>query len=154
MRCLLFVFMLMALSAGAQNDWENLNVLQRNRMRSHAFYIPFDNREQALVWDVENSSRYLSLNGVWKFKWVSKPADRPMDFYKVGYDVRKWDNIEVPSNWELKATEYRFTWKQDSVLKPSGRMWTRRTIRLVLTRGHSVYPMIGLGTRSCYILGP
>ena len=103
MRCLLFVFMLMALSAGAQNDWENLDVLQRNRMRSHAFYIPFDNREQALVWDVENSSRYLSLNGVWKFKWVSKPADRPMDFNKVGYDVRKWDNIEVPSNWELKG---------------------------------------------------
>ncbi|WP_288259399.1 glycoside hydrolase family 2 TIM barrel-domain containing protein [uncultured Bacteroides sp.] len=103
MRCLLFVFMLMTLSAGAQNDWENLDVLQRNRMRSHAFYIPFDNREQALVWDVENSSRYLSLNGVWKFKWVSKPADRPMDFYKVGYDVRKWDNIEVPSNWELKG---------------------------------------------------
>ena len=89
MRCLLFIFMLMALSAGAQNDWENLDVLQRNRMRSHAFYIPFDNREQALVWDVENSSRYLSLNGVWKFKWVSKPADRPMDFNKVGYDVRK-----------------------------------------------------------------
>ena len=103
MRCLLFIFMLMALSAGAQNDWENLDVLQRNRMRSHAFYIPFDNREQALVWDVENSSRYLSLNGVWKFKWVSKPADRPMDFNKVGYDVRKWDNIEVPSNWELKG---------------------------------------------------
>ena len=63
MRCLLFVFMLMTLSAGAQNDWENLDVLQKNRMRSHAFYIPFDNREQALVWDVENSSRYLSLNG-------------------------------------------------------------------------------------------
>ena len=103
MRCLLFFFMLITLSAGAQNDWENLDVLQRNRARSHAFYIPFDNREQALAWDVEGSSRYLSLNGVWKFNWVGKPGERPMDFYKVGYDVRAWDDIEVPSNWELKG---------------------------------------------------
>lgn len=103
MRYLLFFFMLITLSAGAQNDWENLDVLQRNRARSHAFYIPFDNREQALAWDVEGSSRYLSLNGVWKFNWVGKPGERPMDFYKVGYDVRTWDDIEVPSNWELKG---------------------------------------------------
>ncbi|MFR7812889.1 MAG: hypothetical protein ACLU4N_28670 [Butyricimonas faecihominis] len=139
MRCLLFIFMLMALSAGAQNDWENLDVLQRNRMRSHAFYIPFDNREQALVWDVENSSRYLSLNGVWKFKWVSKPADRPMDFYKVGYDVRKWDNIEVPSNWELKGygvpiyveTGFGFKAKWPNVDPENDPVGS--------TRGHSVY---------------
>lgn len=72
--------MLMTLSAGAQNDWENLEILQRNRMRSHAFYIPFDNREQALKWDVENSSRYLSLNGMWKFRWVRKPTDRSKGF--------------------------------------------------------------------------
>ena len=103
MRYLLFFFMLITLSAGAQNDWENLDVLQKNRARSHAFYIPFDNREQALAWDVEGSSRYLSLNGVWKFNWVGKPGERPMDFYKVGYDVRTWDDIEVPSNWELKG---------------------------------------------------
>ena len=103
MRYLLFFFMLITLSAGEQNDWENLDVLQKNRARSHAFYIPFDNREQALAWDVEGSSRYLSLNGVWKFNWVGKPGERPMDFYKVGYDVRTWDDIEVPSNWELKG---------------------------------------------------
>ena len=103
MRYLLFFFMLITLSAGGQNDWGKLDVLQKNRARSHAFYIPFDNREQALAWDVEGSSRYLSLNGVWKFNWVGKPGERPMDFYKVGYDVRTWDDIEVPSNWELKG---------------------------------------------------
>ena len=110
MRYLLFFFMLITLSAGAQNDWENLDVLQRNRARSHAFYIPFDNREQALAWDVEGSSRYLSLNGVWKFNWVGKPGERPMDFYKVGYDVRTWDDIEVPSNWgaDLRGNGIRF----------------------------------------------
>ncbi|UCF44429.1 MAG: DUF4981 domain-containing protein, partial [Planctomycetota bacterium] len=33
--------------------------------------------------------------------WVAKPADRPRDFYKPDYDVNWWDEIPVPSNWEL-----------------------------------------------------
>lgn len=44
-----------------------------------------------------------SLDGNWKFHWVNKPADRPLDFYKDEFSVEHWDDIEVPSNWELQG---------------------------------------------------
>ncbi len=44
-----------------------------------------------------------SLNGMWKFHWVSKPADRPLDFYRPDYDVSRWADIRVPSNWEREG---------------------------------------------------
>jgi len=46
---------------------------------------------------------FNSLNGKWKFNWVSKPSDRPTDFYKDNYDVTNWKEISVPSNWELQG---------------------------------------------------
>ena len=42
-----------------------------------------------------------SLNGPWKFHWVSDPADRPPDFFRADFDDGSWDEIPVPSNWEL-----------------------------------------------------
>lgn len=34
---------------------------------------------------------------------MRKPADRPIDFYTEKFDVSQWDDIEVPSNWEMKG---------------------------------------------------
>ncbi len=36
-------------------------------------------------------------------KKVPKPSERPKDFYRDGFDVRSWDEIAVPSNWELQS---------------------------------------------------
>ncbi|MHC4170618.1 MAG: sugar-binding domain-containing protein, partial [Planctomycetota bacterium] len=47
------------------------------------------------------SRYYMSLNGDWKFNWAEKPADRPAEFYKPGYDVSKWAEIPVPANWQM-----------------------------------------------------
>ena len=52
-------------------------------------------------WIRNQSSRYLLLNGDWKFHWVKQPSERPVDFYKPGYDVSAWKEIPVPSNWEM-----------------------------------------------------
>ena len=48
---------------------------------------------------MEASPYFLSLNGVWKFKWVPDPSQKPIDFYVPSYDVSGWDDIEVPSVW-------------------------------------------------------
>ena len=52
-------------------------------------------------WERTRSSRYVLLNGNWKFNWVKQPEDRPKDFYKTNYDVSAWAEIPVPSNWEM-----------------------------------------------------
>ena len=41
--------------------------------------------------------------GTWKFNWVRKPADRPVNFYKTNYDISNWKDIKVPGHWELQG---------------------------------------------------
>ncbi len=84
-------------------DWENPKVFGRNKLDPHSQVIPFDNEDNALAKPIQQSPYYKSLNGSWKFHWVRKPADRPRDFYKPGYDVSNWDNIVVPANWEIEG---------------------------------------------------
>jgi beta-galactosidase len=88
---------------GAQEapDWENPQVVERNREKPHAYYIPYANRVQALADKAEDSPYYQLLSGTWKFNWVRKPADRPLDFYKDEFDVSGWKDIAVPGNWEF-----------------------------------------------------
>ena len=84
-------------------DWENPEIFQKNREAPHASYIPYDTVEGALATDRDRSPYYRSLNGMWKFHWVPKPSERPKDFYRVSFDVGSWDEIPVPSNWELQG---------------------------------------------------
>ena len=44
---------------------------------------------------------YLSLEGTWKFNWVANADERPTDFYKTDLDDSKWNNIQMPGNWEM-----------------------------------------------------
>jgi beta-galactosidase len=43
----------------------------------------------------------MSLNGTWKFNLVSEPESRPLDFFEEGFDASGWDELPVPSNWEM-----------------------------------------------------
>ncbi len=84
-------------------DWENPAMFNQNKEKPRTFFIPFRTAEEALTLKKNQSVYYKSLNGMWKFNWVRKPADRPVDFYKPDYDVSGWDEIPVPSNWEIEG---------------------------------------------------
>ena len=88
-------------SFGAVPDWENPAVFQINREPAHGTYMSYENQEQARLGSREASPYFKLLNGQWKFNWVKKPADRPMDFYKPDYDVSSWDDFPVPAHWQL-----------------------------------------------------
>ena len=83
------------------NDWENPEVIGRNKEPGHCTLMPYPDIQTALACEREASPYYQSLNGQWKFNWVRKPDDRPKDFYKPDFDVSKWAEIPVPSNWEM-----------------------------------------------------
>ncbi len=96
------------LKTSSDNDWENQHVFAINKEDGHSTFIPFADVEEMKAdpsyrrpWERTRSSRHMLLNGDWKFHWVSRPEDRPKDFYKPGYDVSAWDEIPVPSNWEM-----------------------------------------------------
>ena len=85
-----------------RNDWENTYVFGQNKEPAHCTLMPFDCQDNALK-GAESSPYYKSLNGDWKFNWVKKPANRPVEFYKPDYDVSEWDAIDVPSNWQMRG---------------------------------------------------
>lgn len=84
-------------------DWENPEMFNQNRAYPHATMISFDNEASALEGIRSKSTNYISLDGIWKFHFVKTPDQRPCWFFKDDYDTHDWDNIEVPSNWQMKG---------------------------------------------------
>ncbi len=85
------------------NDWENPEILGINKEAPHATLIPYKNFETAIAGDREKSEYFYLLNGKWKFSWVEKPTDRPVEFYKTNFDDSGWKEIPVPSNWQMQG---------------------------------------------------
>jgi len=96
-----------------RNDWENEAVFGVNKEAPRASGFPFPDVQSALeslpMDPFEVAVRraatpfFLSLNGTWKFQWCKHPDERPRDFWKPAFDVSRWDDIDVPSNWELQG---------------------------------------------------
>jgi beta-galactosidase len=83
--------------------WQDPRVVGRNKEPAHAWYVPFPDVESALAGSLERSPHVLLLNGTWKFRYVARPAERPVGFERDGYDLRGWDDIAVPGNWEVQG---------------------------------------------------
>lgn len=90
--------------------WEDETMIGENKEKGHATYIPYSStavmKSEARYnypWITPEKANYLLLNGDWKFNYVGTPEQRPMDFWKEGFDLSAWDTIEVPSNWEMKG---------------------------------------------------
>ncbi|MCG6191104.1 glycoside hydrolase family 2 TIM barrel-domain containing protein [Maribellus maritimus] len=97
----LFILFLIPFVGNTQNDWENSTIFDKNKEPGHTTFVPLGLQNNSVDFDKQNSPFVKMLNGNWKFNWVSKPADRPFDFYKVDYDVSFWKEIPVPANWQL-----------------------------------------------------
>ena len=67
---------------------ENLDVFELNQEDGRAYHIP---------------EKSISLNGIWKFRYAESPSEIPSDFFRTGFNDRKWDDIAVPSNWEMQG---------------------------------------------------
>ncbi|MES2922167.1 MAG: glycoside hydrolase family 2 TIM barrel-domain containing protein [Verrucomicrobiota bacterium] len=80
---------------------ESAETLGVNKQRWHATLMAYADLKEAITADRYASSFARSLNGKWKFNYVPRPEDRPVDFHKPGYDVSKWDSIQVPSCWQI-----------------------------------------------------
>jgi beta-galactosidase/evolved beta-galactosidase subunit alpha len=86
-----------------KQDWQNPDVLHRNRINSRAYFVPFSNEKYALTYERGNSDRFQLLNGVWKFHYAENPQTAPANFFEKTYDVQGWDSIAVPHHWQLQG---------------------------------------------------
>ena len=83
--------------------WKDPNVNQVNREQRHAYFFAFESEELAKQGDKTKSSRYLSMEGMWKFNFVKNHQDAPKDFYGLKYDDSKWVDFPVPGLFELNG---------------------------------------------------
>lgn len=83
-------------------ELENPAIQGVNKEYPHASFISYPNREIALSKD-KNSSTLIMLNGTWKFNFVTGISNRINGFASSEYDFSKWNDIEVPSNMEIKG---------------------------------------------------
>lgn len=84
-------------------DWENPAVFATGKEPARATGFPFEDREKALAGDRMASSRFLSLNGPWKFHFSPSVDGRPKDFWLNDFDVSDWKEIKVPADWQAEG---------------------------------------------------
>nr|WP_299387875.1 glycoside hydrolase family 2 TIM barrel-domain containing protein [Allomuricauda sp.] len=75
-------------------------IFEENKLPPRATFFGF---ESEAVTHKEDSKRFVDLNGIWKFHFVTNPQERPTDFHNVAFDDDDWDTIPVPANWEVEG---------------------------------------------------
>ena len=114
------LLLLLFSAAGGQERWQDPGVFNVNREAPHATYLPFGDRSGALRGDADLSSFVLSLNGPWRFDWVRRPADAAPDFFRPAFEDAQWDELDVPSNWEMRGYGVRLYREAGVLAGPPG----------------------------------
>jgi len=83
-------------------EWQDPLVNSVNTERSRANFIPYPD-EKSAIQGTAKSPLVTSLNGTWKFKWASHPSKALPNFFDPKLNVAGWDDIPVPSNWQVVA---------------------------------------------------
>lgn len=112
------------LSSQTFNEWKDPVVNEVNRSPMHTCYFAYQDEHSALKGCKEASQNFMSLNGIWKFLWVKDADKRPMNFYKISYDDKSWDNMQVPGLWALNGygdpvyVNYGYPWRNQFAGEP------------------------------------
>lgn len=83
--------------------WENPGVVAQNRVPARAGLIPYADDVSAVQRISEDSPWVQLLNGVWKFHFSERVEEAPEAFYNESFDVSEWDDLPVPSNWQVEG---------------------------------------------------
>ncbi len=88
---------------GSPKDWENPQVLGRNREPAHASLLPYPDIESALTGERGASPFFKLLNGQWGFYYATSPYACPPGFQEEGFDTAGWDKLPVPGCWQMSG---------------------------------------------------
>lgn len=103
---LLFFLIFGHISAQGQVDWENPKLTGISNQPPHASFLPYPDEISALKNEWSATPWSILLNGTWKIRMVANPAHRIQDFYTENYDVASWDDILIPSTFEVHGYSY------------------------------------------------
>lgn len=90
------------MNAQSFKEWQNPEINAVNRAPMHTNFFAYESIEAAKS-NKEKSSNFMTLNGIWKFDWVANVDARPTDFWKLEFNDKGWNNLQVPGVWELNG---------------------------------------------------
>lgn len=94
-----------AAAASERNAPADQFVNALRRLPARATSYSYSSEQDALAGD-RTLSRIQSLDGVWKFRFAEDVSRSPADFWRPGADLTGWDEIPVPSCWEMQGYGY------------------------------------------------
>ena len=86
-----------------QPVWLDPKVNSENEKPDVADYFAYESPESAQKGQKDQSSRFMSIEGNWKFNFVKNAYDKPQGFYAIGYDDSKWVDFPVPGLFEMNG---------------------------------------------------
>ena len=84
-------------------EWKDPAVNQVNREARRAAFFAYENQELAMLADKSKSSRYLSMEGKWRFNFVKDHDKAPKEFYSLKFDDSRWVDFPVPGLFEIEG---------------------------------------------------
>ena len=87
----------------SMTEWRDMEVNELNRMPVHTSFFAYENTALALTGNRGTSTRFLSLDGDWRFVWTEHASERPTDFFRPEFDDSRWGTMPVPGLWELNG---------------------------------------------------
>jgi len=86
----------------AKLEWlADPEVFAVNRAEAHSDHWYYETMQKAE--DGKKMPLRQSLNGMWYFSYAQNPKERIQDFYKMDYDCKKFDRIEVPGHIQTQG---------------------------------------------------
>jgi len=82
-------------------NWQDPRIFNVGRQEMNASARRYPDRELAQAQD--NAPWELSLNGRWRFFWISTPDQAPENFFALDFDDTGWAEITVPGVWQLQG---------------------------------------------------
>ena len=104
----------------------NPTVFQVNRLDAHSDHLCYASKEEV---ERGQTSLRQSLDGLWHFASSKRPADRPVYFWREGFDDSAFGTIRVPGHMELQGygqIQYintLYPWDGHSELRPPEIDW-------------------------------
>ncbi len=97
--------------------WHNPTVNQENREARRANFFAYESEQAAIAGQKEVSSRYMSMEGMWRFHFAKNHQNAPEGFWALNYDDTHWENFPVPGLFEMNR-------HGDRIYKNIGYAWS------------------------------
>ena len=109
---------------GFKEWYSDPRITEVNALPPRASFTPFGTKDSAIAAEKLKSDRLINLNGAWAFRLFENYTKTDASFSNADFDASSWDEIEVPSSWQMKGYDYpiyanvQYPWEGNERLVP------------------------------------